>query len=59
MEKVGRTLTDWCHLSFFHLNCDMASQRTIGDEGFSMGAAHMTADANHLQQIREKGKNQV
>lgn len=35
----------------------MASQRTIGDEGFSMGDTHMTDAANYLQQNCEKDKN--
>lgn len=55
-DGKGWQIHYWCHLTFFNLNCDMTSQRTIGDEGFSMGDAHMTAAANHLQQIRWKRK---
>lgn len=38
----------WCHLSFFSRNCDTASQRTTGDEVFSVGGNHTTAAVNQV-----------
>lgn len=48
--KVDRALTDsiLLPLIIFSLNRDTASQRTIGDEGFSMGGTHTAAAVNQL-----------
>lgn len=46
--KVDRTVTGSILVALTVLYCDSASQRTAGDEGFSMGDIHRAAAVNQL-----------
>lgn len=46
--KVDRTVTGSILVALIVLYCDTASQRTVGDEGFSMGHIHRAAAVNQL-----------
>lgn len=46
--KVDRTVTGSILAALIVLYCDTASQRTVGDEGFSTGDIHRAAAVNQL-----------